>query len=863
MYVILENLHKSEIHNDQLYLIPQPRYLLKKELPLLEIKGKIYLKTDISDKFYYIVEEFIESLSSFTTNNKIEFIIKENEEEIDITTVLKSIEETFPKIKYKQIEKSKNWEKQGYFINCDDDSLILYSESIQGLYYGLQTLRQIFNSYPKNKYLTPVTILDYPDLLIRGISDDISRGQAPKISNLKKFIKDLSHYKVNQYYLVYMHDMYQYQNHPQIGKERGAYSKSEIQQLFSFAKRYFIELIPIFQTTGHWDNILHKKEYWKYGEFPGANSLNIANQEIYDLLDEMIGDLRESFKSDYFHIASDESWDVGKLASKKYIEEKGIGSAYVEHYTKVYNLAKKHGYKKIIIYHDISCKYEEVLERLPKDIIIMYWNYRSKKNHPIINKIKNFNLQFIVSPSVMDFNRIFPSLSKAERNIMDLITYGYQKGVIGEICSSWGDYNNKEIRENRYYGFIFSSEVGWNASKQVNVLLFWHSLLVQFFNIRDMQYLKIFSILRSIQDKKRLHIRDTSYYAHFFSHPYNKKSSSYRKNIKISNYNKVIAELEKILVYCEEIEAKELNHKEQIRNLVFIAEHIKLFCIKRIHSKKFVSYHPEKGNLKFANLYLDEIGSIRNQLSNILHEHELLWNHCAKENGFDPIKRKYLWLDQYYSKMLLRIKNNEPWENPNVPSHTIYLDAKKKHTIYTNYYTTEIIIEDNIKSAYLQVMAGSYAKIKINNRFVGSVITRNSLNYIMNLKNLKIFNISPFLQTGKNILLVENSDFEGGICPINVYGVINLDSDEKHYILSDKSWQGKSTLNSENRKVKSLGQPPRFIGGLYFPDLENGIISSRSDYIAQFNYLVGRISKIFYPLLKFAFKLMHRYDLIE
>ncbi|MEJ2294986.1 MAG: family 20 glycosylhydrolase [Candidatus Lokiarchaeota archaeon] len=374
MYVILENLHKSENSSDNLlYLIPQPRYIDRKDSSLLKLDGNIIIKTDISYKFRYIIEEFLGSLFDSRNKKEINLIFADVDE--TSKTFVSLIENGLPKSIYTSIRKEKKWKEQGYLINCDNNSILVYSESIQGLYYGVQTILQIINSCEETLSFIPVGILDFPELLIRGVSDDISRGQAPKVTNLKQFLKELSHYKINHYYLVYIHDMYQYKNHTEIGMDRGAYSKEEIKELYDFAKKYFIELIPIFQTTGHWDNILHNKEYWNYGEFPGANSLNIANYEIYDLLDDMIGELRESFKSDYIHIAADESWDVGKLASKEYIETIGIEKAYLEHYRKVYNIAKKHGYKKIIIYHDIFHKYDEVLENLPKDIKIMYWNY--------------------------------------------------------------------------------------------------------------------------------------------------------------------------------------------------------------------------------------------------------------------------------------------------------------------------------------------------------------------------------------------------------------------------------------------------------------------------------------------------------
>ncbi|GAH86316.1 unnamed protein product, partial [marine sediment metagenome] len=201
-----------------------------------------------------------------------------------------------------------------------------------------------------------------------------------------------------------------------IGKDRGGFSKEDIIELLVFAKEHFIEVIPVFQTIGHWDNILNNPDYWEYGEFPGSNSLNIANEKIYELLDEMIGELSTAFSSEYFHIGADESWDVGKLGSREMVENIGIGQAYLNHYKKVYEIVKKYGYKKVIIYHDILYKYKEVLEGLPKDVIIMYWKYNTHKNHSRKNKsIKSIFSNFlipIIAPARGYFSNYSISITK-------------------------------------------------------------------------------------------------------------------------------------------------------------------------------------------------------------------------------------------------------------------------------------------------------------------------------------------------------------------------------------------------------------------------------------------------------------------
>jgi len=351
-----------------------------------------------------------------------------------------------------------------------------------------------------------------------------------------------------------MQDMFKYTEYPDIGLDRGGYSKEEIRELFEFARKYFVEVIPIFQTIGHWENILYNEKYWDYGEFPASNSLNLNNPKIYELIEDMIRELSEVFKSDYFHIGADESWDVGKGASKEYIEREGLGNAYLKHYKRIYDIAKKYGYKKIIIYHDILYKFPEVLNGLPKDMIVMYWKYNVKQDHPIVDKLSKYEFPLIVSPTIFDYNRIFPSISKGEKNMRALIKYGYERKVLGEITSSWGDYNNKEIRENRIYGFIYSAECGWNPLNPTTLMNYWKAIFTHFFGTIDPRLMEIFNLLKGVEEKKRLHTSSTFYYNHFFSHPYNKNSSVYRRNKKTSRYDILIHDMDKIIKNAHELE---------------------------------------------------------------------------------------------------------------------------------------------------------------------------------------------------------------------------------------------------------------------------------------------------------------------
>lgn len=864
MFICLNNLIYTELIVEEVLLLPEPLYFKLIDSKLLKISENSSFLTNLPQEELYIIDHFQEQLEDFGFKKKINVDLNQDYPKIStFNTILELVESHFPKLDIKHLMQSKCAIEQGYIIVSDESKIFLEADSLQGMFYGFQTLIQLLNSNSSKELLPQIAIVDFPRLEIRGVSDDISRGQSAKIDNLKKFIKILSHFKINHYYLVYMQDMFEFENYPEIGKGRGAYSKEEIKDLFNFAKDHFVELIPIFQTIGHWENILHNEKYWQYGEFPGSNSLNIANEEIYPILDDMIKNLSEVFKSNYFHIAADESWDVGKGGSNDYIEKLGIDKAYLKHYKKVYEIVKKHGYKKIVIYHDILCKFEEILKGLPKDMIVMYWKYNTKENHPLIDRIKEFKLPFIVSPSIIDYNRLFPSLVRAEKNITSLIRKGFEKGAMGEITSSWGDYYNKEIRENRLYGFIYSSQLGWNPLKEVNIIHYWKSLLTHFFGIYDDRMLKVIRILKSIEVEKRLHTRPTSYYNHFFSHPYNKNSKIYRNNLKTSKFESVINDMDEIITICKDLETIVLRNKENLLNFAFIAKHIKFYCKKRINSKKLVDFSPKMAKKEYKLQIVKEIESLIKELTSLLEEYEFLWMNVAKKEGFDSIKTKYQWLLEFYRNKVEDINNNNEWQDPNIPSETIYLDAKKRHQTSTTYFKKIININEEIETAYLQVIGGTFAKVVVNSKHIGHVITRRSLNYVILENNIKIFDIKKNLNIGDNLLIIENTDYSGGVGLVNIYGEITLKSNQKIQIKTDKTWLGVRNLEEQWQKVRSFGTPPKITGGLSYPDFENNKHSLEGDMMTSFNALIGRFPKRLYWFLKLIMKLFNRYSIIE
>ena len=113
-------------------------------------------------------------------------------------------------------------DKQGYVIRATDSGVLVAGRTAQGLFYGVQTLRQLLRTEgPGGKTLTvpALVIRDWPSMEWRGVSDDISRGPVPTLDYLEMQIRTLAEYKIN---LVgfNMEHVFDFQTQPLVLKRR-------------------------------------------------------------------------------------------------------------------------------------------------------------------------------------------------------------------------------------------------------------------------------------------------------------------------------------------------------------------------------------------------------------------------------------------------------------------------------------------------------------------------------------------------------------------------------------------------------------------------------------------------------------------
>lgn len=348
---------------------------------------------------------------------------------------------------------------QAYALTITPQAVTLYADSPTGLFYAVQTLRQVVRLGEDR--LPALTIRDWPTLRYRGLMLDISRRKVPTLKTLKELAEVLSAYKLNVLQL-YTEHTFQFARHPQIGAGCGSLSSEDIVALEEHCRRLQVELMPNLQSFGHFHNTLILPQYQHLAETDVRWTLSPAFEESYTLLDELYGDMLPSFTSATFNVDCDETYDLGRGASKAQAEEIGVGRVYLNHILRLRELAARYG-RRIQVWGDILLHHPELIAELPEDVTLLDWHYEAADEYPTARTFGAAGRPFWVCPGVSSWNTLFPRLHNANVNIRNFVRDGVAAGAQGMLNTDWGDYGHYQPLGLSWYGYLFGAAQAWTG----------------------------------------------------------------------------------------------------------------------------------------------------------------------------------------------------------------------------------------------------------------------------------------------------------------------------------------------------------------------------------------------------------------
>jgi len=790
--------------------------------------------------------------------------------------------------------------EDGYNLEISGNRVLIYSIFEKGVFYGLQTLIQLLkNSLLTNKnilsakkesrdrfILPEVQIKDVPDLKIRGVAQDVSRGQIFTVENVKRYLDILSHYKMN-FYCPYMEDMYAHPKHPEIGKNRGALTVKEVKEIDEYAKSRYIEFVPIFECLGHVDNILTHKKYQHLGEFPGAQCLDISNPDIYPFLTDYISDLSKNFSTEYFHLGLDESFDLGKYNSKEYIKEKGKCEAITEFYEKLYDITKENNNRHIMMYDDIVRTNKKIFKDLNKDMIMMYWYYGKKKKDKTINRFIKEGYRVIASPSMLSWERNYPDSDLSARNIMNFINAAYKfrnHGCLGVLTSTWGDQRYYSFRENEIFGAILTGDMAWTTPNfKYHEFKSKYGFLFYGINKEKLDdFNELFTKLSSSTSylynfiHKFIKLLPPLFFTYLFKHPFNRQ----KYKIPFKKYIKLGVLANKCLKMYDALLPDVLFEKENFELIQYAAELAKFLYDKielSVKTSKLL-LKPEISPREIENI-LKDLEQFRDLTKILKGRYEVLWLRAAKKPCLDVILKLFDSLIKAYDDKIKEINDKVYFKNPYLESEWIGT-GEKKCPPDPRYFRHTFEVKQGVKKAIIQGIANTHMKVYVNNEYVGEVMSRLSLSIRVITQRVQTFDITKLLKEGNNIIAIEAYTYEGYKGAINLFGQIQLKDDSIQEILSNVTWKCYKKDVFENdewkgpefndalwKNAKSHGRPPKLNGDIMKPELLNGEISNTQDYFGGQGYFYnlldtfvgGFLKTLARPLIPTGIKILKPY----
>ncbi|SKB71773.1 Chitobiase/beta-hexosaminidase C-terminal domain-containing protein [Salegentibacter holothuriorum] len=356
-------------------------------------------------------------------------------------------------------EKLQEIGEQGYWLKIEENQIKLIANTEKGLFYGVQTLRQLIKT-AKNKSLPALEITDWPALEYRGWMDDISRGPIPTLDFIKNAIRKLSQYKLNFLNLYTEHTL-RNEKFADIAP-LDSFTPEEINELEEFAAQYHVVLIGNQQAFGHMEEILKNPFYDEIAD--NKWNLNPGSPATYEFLDEYLGDAAQAYDHPFFNIGADETDGLGSGKAKALVDSLGMEAVYAMHINKLDEILKKHG-KRTMMWGDIAVNHQEIIDLLPKDLIILSWGYdpRDSFDQAII-PFKESGFDFMVAPGVRNWSEIYPNLDVAVKNIANYVRDGKEYGAMGMINTAWDDDGETLFNAN-WHGIIWGAEMAWNPTE--------------------------------------------------------------------------------------------------------------------------------------------------------------------------------------------------------------------------------------------------------------------------------------------------------------------------------------------------------------------------------------------------------------
>ena len=314
---------------------------------------------------------------------------------------LKSSGRGSSRIRFALVPAAKIANPEGYHLRAAGNEVLIEASDPRGLFYGVQTLRQLVTTDSGSRSIPSVEISDSPRFRWRGLLIDLGRHFFGK-QTLFKVIDEMAAYKLNVLklhltdYEGWRLEIPAYPKLTQVGSlvdgKPQYLTTADVREIVRYAAERHIMVVPEIEMPGHAGAAARS-----YPEFfnPDGSAFNPANHKTYDFIRGVLAEVARLFPAPYLDFAGDEvgeeMWkgmaDVERLKTEQDLRTNQDIQAYFGR--KVVQIIESLG-KRPMAWD------EQVEAQAPKSVVIQWW----RRDRPdVLTTAANEGHDLVISPA--------------------------------------------------------------------------------------------------------------------------------------------------------------------------------------------------------------------------------------------------------------------------------------------------------------------------------------------------------------------------------------------------------------------------------------------------------------------------------
>lgn len=262
-------------------------------------------------------------------------------------------------------------------------------------------------------------------LSFRGVMYDTSR--AGKIYDIETFVNFVDWLAVCgcTHFMLYFENGFRFQQHPAFAVPE-ALDAEGVRRIDAACRARGVEMILAQTSFGHMPGILSHPDYIRLAEDGDPWQLCPSHPETYAFLGDLLDELLPLSASRYFNVNCDESRVIGRCPKCRQRGADALGKEeiFLDHLLWLHDRVGRHG-KRMMVWSDHLLRMPLLVEKLPRDIVVLDWQYCNWATFPMLTYLKDHGFETIGCP----FNRY--------DNIRPMTLDCRRRGMAGVLDTIW------------------------------------------------------------------------------------------------------------------------------------------------------------------------------------------------------------------------------------------------------------------------------------------------------------------------------------------------------------------------------------------------------------------------------------------